>query len=153
MQNMQRTFKMATFGAGISRPTWLKQKKHQTPSRSSTAQNSSHLPGPRRRRDRGSVGNHHLVDIHGSGEETLPDAHVAWIKPTTGLCPHAILCPSAPHHLPLLLSREASSPELSIFFRSPPVGCYLSLLKWHIFPRCHSSRFSVFSSRMHVMSS
>lgn len=46
------------------------------------------------------------------GEETWLVAHVAQIKPTTGLGPHAILCPSTP---PLLLSRTASSPVSSIF--------------------------------------
>lgn len=91
-----------------------------------------------------------------SGGETLLDAHVAPIKPTTGLCPHAILCPSTPRHLLLLLlSRTASPPAFSIFFRSSPPGCYMppSPSSRHLFPRCHSSRFPVSSQMMRVVSS
>lgn len=86
----------------------------------------AHLPGPTRRKGPGSVGSQRLVDIHGAAEETSPDAHVAPIKPTTGLCPHAILRPSTPR-CPLLLlpSRTASPPAFSIFFRSSPPGCYV----------------------------
>lgn len=41
------------------------------------------------------------------------------IKPTTGLCPHAIWCPSTP---PFFLSRTVSFPLSSMLERSSPFG-------------------------------
>lgn len=77
----------------------------------------TNLPGPRQKGP--GNGDADVSSASWCDEQTRLDAHVAWIKPTTGLCPHAIWCPSTP---PFLLSRTVSFPLSSMFEWSSPFG-------------------------------
>lgn len=77
----------------------------------------TNLPGPRQKGP--GDGDADVSSASWCDEQTRLDAHVAWIKPTTGLCPHAIWCPSTP---PFLLSRTVSFPLSSMFEWSSPFG-------------------------------